>query len=737
MKKMFLWLKNNIYWLVLFGFMVCVLAVTIRINVFRFVNFDFGKFDLGNMAQMAWYTLEGKPMWLTDYFGTNLPRWAMSHVDPILLLFVPIFAVFPHSLTLVFIQVVLVLFSALLIYLIANLALESKLAGMLFGFTFLFYPAVGFLIAWTGYHGVTVVIPFFLAAFYIFERMYKNGSYSKKGLMWFWFFLVLTMMGKEQLPLYIMMYGLFIMLFRFVQPVDFPQSRNEIKKWVRNLWLYQNIRIGLSMVIVGFAWFFIAFFVIIPAYAPLRVEGFQEFAESLDINTAVVTDVQNENYFLSRYEAFGDSYAAVFFGMIKNPELLVTVIFGGDKLENMKQTFEPLGYTPLLFPPLFVLALPDLLINYSTSADGIGTAEITNHRISMIVPVLFLASIYAVKWLSSWSYILMQKILTKVKVKKQPKGIVKLLFKITAPWFAVLFSVIILTFSISTSFSYGNPVYMWLTQAIQKRLSVLPVFAKSNTELAGMELAIGDRFTLSKLETKDRECAQIVVEMIPDSASVSGPDYLGAHLPLRETYAIFPALSHEADYVIVDVFAQKILRILELDLTLVRDVVADMIKSEDYELSLGCGNLFVFKKVGPHNKTQLLPLQERYNFAEKTNLEIFQSLTVVDYTLPAEITRGTAVDAQLVYTKRDEARLDDYVLFLTFVHTKTGEIYQVANLPSYSLNQPKNWNEDRYYIEDLKIALPEFLDPGTYKSFIGMSNEIRTRSIYLGDIEVK
>ena len=131
-------------------------------NIFRYDNFDFGKFDLGNMTQMVWNTMHGRFMYLTDYFGTNLPRWSMSHVDPILVLFVPTFTLWQHSLNLVISQLILVIFSSILIFKVAELELRSKLAAFLFGISYLFYPAVGYLTAWTGFHGVTVAIPFFL-----------------------------------------------------------------------------------------------------------------------------------------------------------------------------------------------------------------------------------------------------------------------------------------------------------------------------------------------------------------------------------------------------------------------------------------------------------------------------------------------------------------------------------------------------------------------------------------------
>lgn len=710
------WFRNNLLLITLITFAIGLFLVTARINIFRFNNFDFGKFDLGNMTQMVWYTLQGKPLYLTDYFGANIPRWAMSHVDPILLIFVPIFALYQHALTLVFAQVTLVLSASIILYKIAQVKFKSSVAGFLVGLAYLFYPAVGFLNAWTGFHGVTAVIPFFLIAFYIFEYMHSRNAYTTKNLILFWVFLILTMMGKEQLPLYVFVFGFYVICCRMPEKVTIPKKN--YLKWLKSLAVYKNVQLGLAMMFIGAIWFFLAFSVIIPAFAHYRVESFQKFAETIELDTTVARDVQSPNYFISRYEAFGDTYTEVVVGMLSNPEELVRVIFGGDKIENLRQTLEPVGYAPLLNPMIFAMAFPDFLINYATTEGGIGTSEIINHRISMIIPVLFLASIYGIYTLSGFVH---QIINRKIGVKKD--------------YVIYVLLVIFLGANIRATFAYENPVYLWLQQAIEKRMQV---FAKEDLEVGlKSDIVIGERFKLSALDNKDRECALKVIDIIPEEASISGPDYLGAHLAMRETYAIFPALYKNADYVIVDVFSQKILRILDLDVTIVRDVVADMIKNPEYDLRLGCGNLFVFKKVGPHEKSIVLPLQESFEYDEKVNLEIFESLTIVDYSLPQRVTRGQPSMAKFVYVKREEERLDDYVLFTSFINDSTGELYQMANLPSFSLNQLRNWREDRYYLEDVAIVLPEFLDTGTYRVFIGMTNNIRTRSIYLGDIIIE
>jgi uncharacterized membrane protein len=694
--KLFRFLKSHIHILILTFWFLLVLVVNIYINLFKYRGFDFGKFDLGNMTQMVWNTLHGRFLYLTDYFGSNVPRWSMSHVDPILLLFVPVFAIYEHPLTLVFSQVLLVLSSCFIIYKLGILELRSKTSSLLIALSFLFYPSIGYLTAQTGFHGVTAVIPFFLGAFYVFEKMFKEKSFSVRNLIIFWVLLVLTMSGKEQIPLYIFLFSIFILVFR------------------RSA---ESVKLALATGVVSLIWFILAFFVIIPANAHYRIESYQRFAESLNLQNATTRDVENSNYFLSRYEAFGDSYLSVAFGIISDPNKAIRIFFGGDKVKNFTRTFEPVMFLPFAYPQILVLALPDLMINYLTTAGGIGTAEVENHRISMIIPVLFLAIIYAVGFIS------------RLLDLKSKKAVLVL---------EIVLSACLLAVSIKTTFSYNNPVYLWLNQALSKRFSMIPVFAKFDTASAKIEnLQIGTVHKIAYLDNKDIECANRVVGMIPEDASVSGPDYLGTNLSMRETYAIFPALYNEADYVIVDVFSRKIFTILDIDASALKDVVGNLLENKNYELLTGCGNLFVFKNVGEHEKSDLLPLQERFEYPEKYNFEIFNSLFVVDYSIPTEVTRGVPSKAKVVYVRRENKDITDFILYMTYLNTKTGELYQAANLPSFSISEPEEWDTGSYFIEDIDVALPKYMDGGNYRVFVGLSNKIRTRNLYLGDILVK
>jgi len=691
-RKVFLALKENILLLVLVLFSLFFIALNIKMNIFSYNNFDFGKFDLGNMTQMVWNTLQGRILYVTDYFGTNMPRWGMSHVDPILLLFVPIFFFYQHPLTLVFSQIILVAFTSVILFLLSNLILKNKLVAFLVGMSFLFYPSVGYLTARTGFHGVTPAMFFFVLAFYILEVAYEEQDFSKKRLIWFWILLVITMSGKEQISLYMIPYGIFIWLFRGKQ------------------------KLGLWVASVGAVWFMIAFFVIIPAFANYRIDGYKKFADTIGMDPEYENEVTKDNYFLGRYAEFGDTYLEVAFNMVTHPAQLAQVFLSGDKPQNFRETFTPVGFLPFLAPTTFFMAIPDLIINYSTTSDGVGTSEIYNHRISMIVPVLFISSIFALHYMSEFFSKRQSKISYKV--------------------FSIVFAGIFFSLNVYTSFSYENPVYLWATQSIRRRV-LDKVFARTVENKKELDkVKIGDLVDLPSLNDKDRECAAKIVNLIPKTASVSGPDYLGAHLSMRETYAIFPALYNETDFVIVDVFAQKLNRILGVNIDMVGNTVEELIISDEHKLVVGCGNLFVYANIGKYPKDKRLPIQERYEYEPKFEYELLDSLYVIDSKVPSQTTRGVSMPLEVVYNRRSGRSLNGFVLYTSFVHEETGELYQVASLASLSLYKLDSWTSGLNYIETQEIVIPEFMPSGEYKVFLSTTNKINTRNLYIDDLKV-
>ena len=702
---------NNIFVLLVIFFSIISFLVAMKLNIFRYNNFDFGKFDLGNMTQMVWYTLNGKFMYLTDYFGSNVPRWSMSHVDPLLALFTPIFAIFPHPLTLVISQLFIVVFSSLLIYAIANLELKSKLSACLISFAYLLNPSLGFINGTMGFHAVTAAIPFFLGAFYLFEKMYKENSFSKKGLIYFWILLVLTMAGKEQISLYVFMWGLFILVFRSMGAGSLKLQ----KSWFVEFFKQKTSRTGLSMIVVGLLWFITAFFIIIPKNSHYRVESYENFLDSLGVELNTNNDVTMENYFLGRYNDFGSSYSEIIKNMIVNHPRLIRVFFSGDRLDSLDRTFKPVSYLPFANPAMLLISAPDFLINYLVTEDGLGVEDIENHRISMIIPVLFVSSIYAISMLREIFFVVGPKLKKYYQVP------------------VVLLSAWLLFSSYQTSIDYNNPLYLWFKQAVLRRVSADLDLGEKNLS----ELEVGDVVKLPDLDLKDTKCANAIISNIPDDASVSGPDNLGDHMSMRETYGIFPALWNKADYVIVDVQSRKLLGILGLNKNIIKDLTESLVSTEKYDLVMACGNLYLFKEGDPKERTGLIPIQEKFEYPAKYDFEILNLIRVVNFSIPNEVTREKVSKGQLVYQKMDNDGMDGYLFYITFVNKETEKIFQVANLPSFAFLSPSDWTKNLYYIEDVDIALPSYVDPGDYSVFFSLSNKIKMRSMYLGDVLVK
>jgi uncharacterized membrane protein len=708
---------KHIPYAILVIFSLAVFVVTLRMTLSRYTNFESGKFDLGNMAQMVFNTSQGRFMQLTDYFGANMPRWGMSHFDPFLIIFVPAMVIFKTPLVLVFSQLAFVIFSSLILFKLAELELNNKIAALFISLAYLFYPAVGFILAWTDFHGVTAVMPFFLGAFYIFEKMYRKQNFDKKNMIIFWILIVLSMSGKEEIPLFVFMLGLFTLFFRNNLG---PLINREVPlvQRVKSFLSTKVSKISLSVLVVSLIWFVMAFLVIIPSASHYRVNGYNTFIESIGISPDSTNNVSQENYFLRRYEEFGDTYVEVAINMILHPQQLTKAWLNGSKPIWFRQTFDPLLFTPLLYPPLFAISIPEFVINYTSTSGGVSTANIENHRISLIVIVLFISSIYGIGFVSR----LFERYL-----------------KISRKYTLVLLSFAVLFSNIDKTYEYGNPVYLWITQAVQRRITPY-VHAEENIikdeRVFSSDLTIGTQLKLIRLETKDRDCAGKVIDFIPDGASVSGPDYMGAKLSLRETYAIFPALFNEADFVVADVYARKVSRVLGIPSIIINSVMGDLLMSPNHSLRFVCGNLAVFEKGGPYDKPKALPIQQTFKYTPSMNEEIFRGLYLRDFSIPDEIKRETFSEAFFVYEREVSKSLDGHKLFLTFVNKDSAEYFQIPHLPSYSLVPIKDWDSERYYTEEVDIMIPEFMDEGMYRVFVGLTDGIETRSIYLGEMSV-
>src|SRR5207244_3306445 len=138
------------------------------LSVLRHDAFVTGRFDLGNMVQAVWSTAHGQLLRMTDLHGEQISRLA-AHVDPILVLFTPLWWIWPSPNMLLVVQAVAIALGAVPVYLLARKHLGSGRAGVGFALAYLVYPATGWLTL-NEFHPVALATPLLLFAFWHLDQ---------------------------------------------------------------------------------------------------------------------------------------------------------------------------------------------------------------------------------------------------------------------------------------------------------------------------------------------------------------------------------------------------------------------------------------------------------------------------------------------------------------------------------------------------------------------------------------
>src|SRR5437870_2985476 len=145
----------------------------------RWANFQYRSFDLAYYVQAIWQLIHGR----LDVSVENVPLLG-NHVEPIVFLFAPLFAVFRHPMLFVAVQNAALATMPLVGYNIAKrLGLDRK-RGCLLSAALLLAPAAGY-IAIHEFHPEALVAPFLLL-------MLQASVAKSLGRHWLWFVAVLA-----------------------------------------------------------------------------------------------------------------------------------------------------------------------------------------------------------------------------------------------------------------------------------------------------------------------------------------------------------------------------------------------------------------------------------------------------------------------------------------------------------------------------------------------------------------
>src|SRR6266540_3714331 len=114
------------------------------LSMLRHRSFETGRFDLGNMVQAVWSTAHGHPLRVTTLTGEQALRLG-AHIDPVLMLFTPLWWLWPSPDLLLVAQSAAIALGALPVYWLARKHLGSARPGLGFALAYLLYPATTWL----------------------------------------------------------------------------------------------------------------------------------------------------------------------------------------------------------------------------------------------------------------------------------------------------------------------------------------------------------------------------------------------------------------------------------------------------------------------------------------------------------------------------------------------------------------------------------------------------------------
>jgi uncharacterized membrane protein len=321
---------------VVYGAASAYAALFIFAAVVHFLDFRTARPDLGNMVQAVWSTLHGHLLEFTTVTGTQTSRLGF-HVDPFLVLLVPLYWVWSSPLMFVVLQALAVSSGALPVFWLARKHLGSDRAGAHFALAYLLYPATQFntFTVTSSFHSVAIAVPLVLFAIWFLDE---------ERLVPFALCALLAATTKEEIPLAIGCLGIWY----------------AARKGHRSA--------GSAIFLVGSAATLFNFLWVIPHFSPSGIDPF-----------------------VGRYQDVGSTPGGILHKLVSDPTAFVHVVATGHKATYVALLLLPLLGLWILEPLLLLGAVPDLAINLLSSKSD--QTSIPFHWTAGIVPFVVAASV--------------------------------------------------------------------------------------------------------------------------------------------------------------------------------------------------------------------------------------------------------------------------------------------------------------------------------------------------------
>ncbi len=532
LKQLDLRTQQRIAWGLLILAMILYTLVMGLESVLRYTTFKATAFDLGNMDQVIWNTIHGRPFQFTnqaiDWYGP--PNRLAVHVEPIFLLISLLYFFHADPRILLIFQTLVLAAGAPAVFLISRRYLPSwPILATVMSAAYLLSPALLGLNIFD-FHPDSLATPLFLYA--ILALTYRR----------YICFLVLCFFVcacKEDMPLAVAMFGILL------------------------IWKYRLPRLGLTLLLGGVLWTYIAFKIVIPHFY-----------------TGVLA-----NNFWYRYETLGNTPAAAVANLLLHPWLIFINVLTLDRVYYIFGLIRSTGFLCLLAPEWLLPALPKLASNI-LSDNPPNYSGIYQYN-AAIIPFVILAAIHGTRRLillwQGWSKEEIRReemeLLTgkpapdterkPYPVEWAPAGI-RTLTRHTWGFLARLVSKIKpglarLTLPIRRQSriqwqSFGARMYPFTKKISAYRLQwVLCVWLIFSMVLNFLTITPQlNGFWVDHLPGGREQQIQQLIDLIPPTASVSASDDLNPHVSERQYLQVFPAICLDAtcdqivQYIIVD-----------------------------------------------------------------------------------------------------------------------------------------------------------------------------------------
>lgn len=332
------WMVRGLFW----GMVLLYIALFSTLTILKHEAFQTTAFDLGNMDQAVWNSLRGRFLPFTNW-GEEGTRLAY-HVDPILILISPLYFIYSDPKTLLVFQTLVVALGALPLFWLAKEMFGESLVALVFPLVYLLFPALEAANMFD-FHPTTIAAPLLLYAFYyLWKRRYP----------WFFLFSFLIMTCKEEMPLLVLMMGLYILIAQ------------------------RNWRVGLSTIALGLAWFIVALYIVIPHYNP-----------------------GGRSPYLAAYGYLGQGPLTMLRTMVMEPGVVLRNVLTREKLSYLGNLLAPAAFLSLLAPQVLLLFAPTLAINLLSAKPEFYTLE-KFHYAAPLVPFVVLSALFGVYYLGEF-----------------------------------------------------------------------------------------------------------------------------------------------------------------------------------------------------------------------------------------------------------------------------------------------------------------------------------------------